>query len=141
MRDRSHPRLTRLFEWTPDAFWPDAVDETVVHEPCGRPWLVCTSDRRWRQPRPDVAYPVAMDPDPDLVDALDGGGLIDSSGMPLRYETQVFYTARAGVRGLPTGYGERYVTREAAVRGHRRWCLMVRLGEVMPDQPPDTPLV
>src|ERR671933_175787 len=102
MRDRSHSRLTRLFEWTPDGFWPDAIDETVVHEPCGRPWLVCTSDRRWQaavEPAGEVVYPDDLSLGPEADDAA------------ARYETQVFYTARAGVRGLPTGHGERFATR------------------------------
>ena len=57
--------------------------------------------------------------------------------LPERYETQVFYTARAGIRGFPTGWGERYWERGEALSGHRRWCLFVRTGEVYPDQTPD----
>ncbi|HEU5316894.1 MAG TPA: hypothetical protein VFX49_12370 [Chloroflexota bacterium] len=56
------------------------------------------------------------------------------------YETQVFYTARAGIRGFPTGHGERYDARAAASGGHRAWCLRVRQGEVLPDLPPAAPL-
>ena len=57
-----------------------------------------------------------------------------------RYETQVYYTARAGIRGFPTGHGERYDSRADAVSGHLRWCLRVRHGEVFPDLAPETGL-
>jgi hypothetical protein len=56
------------------------------------------------------------------------------------FETQVYYTARAGIRGFPTGHGERYAARVQAVSGHRQWCLRVRHGEVLPDLPPAAPL-
>ena len=57
-----------------------------------------------------------------------------------QYETQVYYTARAGIRGFPTGHGERYAERADAPAGHKRWCLRVRHAEVYPDLPPATPL-
>jgi hypothetical protein len=101
---------------------PDALDETVVHDPAGRPWLVCTIDMLYGLDDFDPAY------------------IEDTAELAGRYETQVFYTARAGVRGLPTGWGERYLERTDAVAGHRRWCRRVRLGEVAPDQLPDDPL-
>src|SRR2546421_11552548 len=97
MPDRSPGRLPKIVERTPDDFWPDAIDETVIHDPNGRPWLVCTTDLRWQREQA-VVYP-------DELDTLAG-----------RYETQVYYTARAGIRGFPTGHGQRYETREAAVR-------------------------
>ena len=98
---------------------PDAIDETVVHDPEGRPWLVCTADRQYGNDgatREDEFEPV-----------------LEFS----RFETQVFYTARGGIRGFPTGHGERYGARGAAVSGHRRWCLLVRTGEVRPDLVPE----
>jgi len=122
MRERSHARLPKLAEWTPDAFWPDAIDETVIHDPNGRPWLVCTSDLRWQTLRDEVVYPEDLQPELPMDD---------------RYETQVFWTARAGIRGFPTGHHERYWTREEAVRGHRECCLRVRTGQLLPDEPVD----
>src|SRR6266545_5981974 len=90
---------------------PDAVDETVVHDAQGRPWLVYTADLR-----------------------LSGGGAASVAGTAEAgerpYETQIYYTARAGLRGFPTGHGERYAERAEALAGHRRWCVYVRLGEV-----------
>jgi hypothetical protein len=103
---------------------PDAVDETVVHDPAGRPWLVCTTDTRYGL---DVAGVEPQAPE-------------DLAPLAGRYETQVFYTARAGIRGFPTGHGQRFVDRQEAVGGHRRWCLLVRTGEVAPDLTPDDPL-
>src|SRR5438477_2944117 len=93
----SHGRLPKIAEHTPDTFWPDAIDETVIHDPNGRPWLVCTSDlRRHHEPAEAVS--------PDGLQAHAG-----------RFETEVYYTARAGIRGFPTGHSQRYETREAAV--------------------------
>ena len=57
-----------------------------------------------------------------------------------RFETQVFYTARGGIRGFPTGHGQRYGAREEALAGHRRWCLRVRQGEIEPDFAPEDPV-
>ena len=57
-----------------------------------------------------------------------------------RFETQVFYTARGGIRGFPTGHGQRYGAREEALAGHRRWCLRVRQGEIEPDFAPEDAL-
>ena len=94
------------------------VEETVVHDPQGRPWLVATDDLRY-EPRPS-ARSVADERAP--------------------YETQVYYTARAGIRGFPTGHGERYAERVEAVAGHLRWCLRVRHGEVYPDLAPESAL-
>ena len=91
------------------------VDETVVHDPHGRPWLVATDDLRYV---PHAAPRSAAE-------------------TPATYETQVYYTARAGIRGFPTGHGERYSERTAAVAGHLRWCLRVRHGEVLPDLAPE----
>src|SRR5438132_5197783 len=113
---RSHGRLPRVVEHTPDTFWPDAIDETVIHDPNGRPWMVCTSDLAWR-PTPEL----------DTV-VLEGSDLVAA-----RFETHVFNTTRAGIRGFPTGYGEHYETRELAVAGHREWSRRVRAGEVTPD--------
>lgn len=90
------------------------VEETVVHDPQGRPWLVATDDLRYES-RP-AARTVNERP----------------------YETQVYYTARAGIRGFPTGHGERYTERADAVAGHLRWCLRVRRGEVLPDLAPES---
>lgn len=98
---------------------PDAIDETVVHDPQGRPWLVCTMDLRYE--RGQTAQ-------------------VSVADEMARYETQVFYTARAGIRGFPTGHGEHYDERGEAVSGHRRWCLRVRQGEVYPDLTSDIPL-
>jgi hypothetical protein len=125
MREPARVRLPRMI--VPAVEHPDALDETVVHDPSGRPWLVCTSDRLYPL---DGVQPEGADP------ALPQE-LADRDG---RYETQVYYTARAGIRGFPTGHGERYPARADAVAGHRRWCLMVRLGEVCPDLIPDAPL-
>ena len=122
MPERSYARLAKLGEWTPDAFWPDAIDETVIHDPNGRPWLVCTLDLSWPAHGDQVVYPDALQIELPMHD---------------QYETQVFWTARAGVRGFPTGHSQRYWTREEAVRGHRAWCLRVRTGEVLPDLPVD----
>ena len=95
---------------------PSSVEETVVHDPQGRPWLVATDDLRY-EPRPAAR-------------------VVAESRAP--YETQVYYTARAGIRGFPTGHGERYAERAAAVAGHLRWCLRVRHGEVYPDLAPES---
>jgi len=91
------------------------VEETVVHDPQGRPWLVATDDLRY-EPR--------------------AGSRVVAEGQP-PYETHVYYTARAGIRGFPTGHRERYVERSEAVAGHLRWCLRVRHGEVYPDLAPE----
>jgi hypothetical protein len=101
---------------------PDALDETVVHDPSGKPWLVCTIDMLWGLDSADPTY------------------VEDMAELAGRFETQIFYTARAGVRGFPTGHGERYLDRIDAIAGHRRWCLKVRLGELSPDMPPEEPL-
>jgi hypothetical protein len=101
---------------------PDCIDETVVHDQSGRPWLVSTTDMLYG------------------LDAAGQAFLDDTAELAGRYETQVYYTARAGIRGFPTGHGERHLTREAAVSGHRLWCLRVRTGEVVPDLAPDDPL-
>jgi hypothetical protein len=100
----------------------EALDETVVHDAQGQPWLVCTSDMLYGLDGADPAY------------------LQDTAELAGRYETQVFYTARAGIRGFATGHGQRYVERADAVAGHRQWCLAIRLGDVLPDLPPDEPL-
>lgn len=113
-------RLARLV--TPATDHPDALDETVVHDPTGRPWLVSTVDMLWG------------------LDSADPAFIEETAALAGHYETQVYYTARAGLRGFPTGHGERYVERADAVAGHRRWCLKVRLGECCPDLPPDEPL-
>ena len=94
---------------------PGTVEETVVHDPQGRPWLVATDDLRY-EPRPTART---------------------VSERPEAYETQVYYTARAGIRGFPTGHTERYASRADAVTGHLRWCLRVRHGEVYPDLAPE----
>ncbi len=101
---------------------PDALDETVVHDPQGHPWLVCTVDLRYG---PDDAGPRYVE---------------DAAVLLGRYETQVYYTARAGIRGFPTGHGERFLERADAITGHRRWCLSVRHGAVLPDLSPAQPL-
>lgn len=101
---------------------PDCIDETVVHDPGGRPWLVSTADMLYG------------------LDAAGQAFLDDTALLAGRFETQVYYTARAGIRGFPTGHGERYLTRDDAVSGHRVWCLRVRTGEVDPDLTPDDPL-
>jgi hypothetical protein len=104
------------------AYRPDVLDETVIHDPSGRPWLICTLDLR-----------AGSDEDDD-------GPFEDPPARVGRYETQVHYTARAGIRGLPTGHGQRFVARADAIAGHRRWCLRVRTGDVIPDQVPDDSL-
>ena len=91
------------------------VEETVVHDPQGRPWLVATDDLRYM---PGYVSPPIAD---EVV----------------TYETQVYYTARAGIRGFPTGHAERYAERSDAVTGHRQWCLRVRHGQVLPDLAPE----
>jgi len=113
----------------PDRLDAGIIDETVVHDPGGRPWLVCTVDTRCER-RPPGEY-TRDEPEPSRLDDARRSG---------PYETQVFYTARAGIRGLPTGHGEHFATREAAVAGHRRWCLKVRTGQVLPDLVPTDPL-
>ena len=124
MAERSERRVARVRLPPAWAVRPDAVDETVVHDPEGRPWLVCTTDRQ----ATDGLPPIEADDAPD-------------EGAPLvRYETQVFYTARAGIRGFPTGHGQRFRAREEALAGHRWWCLRVRTGDVEPDRAPDDPL-
>ena len=118
MAERDSRRSARrLLAPTLAADYPGAVDETVVHDPQGRPWLVSTADvryERWPQPTGSIAEE------------------------PARYETQVYYTARAGIRGFPTGHGEAYEARDEAVAGHLRWCLRVRHGEVYPDLTPES---
>ena len=122
MATPSFRRLAKVVLPAASALRPDVLDETVVHDPTGRPWLVCTTDTRYA---PDAAEP----PEPD-----------DAGAPAARYETQVYYSARAGIRGFPTGHGERYLDRAAAVAGHRAWCLRVRTGEVEPDRVPPDPL-
>lgn len=129
--ERSDRRLTRVKLPPSWASHPDALDETVVHDPGGRPWLVCTSDRYYDQ---RLAPPSSDGEDVPVEPAL---GAAAPAG---RYETQVFYTARAGIRGFPTGHGQRFSCRQEALVGHRRWCLHVRSGEVEPDRVPDDPL-
>jgi hypothetical protein len=101
---------------------PEALDETVVHDPHGRPWLVCTVDLLCGPLEAESWYPE------------------DTAALIGRYETQVYYTARAGMRGFPTGHGERFMERSDAMVGHRRWCLSVRHGGVLPDLAPEQPL-
>jgi hypothetical protein len=146
MAERSERRVARVKLPPAWAVHPDALDETVVHDPSGRPWLVCTSDRLYqsrlhRMPAPlDGALAEGADlADEDAPGELQDGDLPDGAPPP-RYETQVFYTARAGIRGFPTGHGQRYPRREEAIAGHRTWCLRVRTGEVEPDRAPDDPL-
>jgi hypothetical protein len=105
---------------------PDALDETVVHDPSGRPWLICTTDRLYETAADDPATVARADTPTPPYDA--------------RYETQIFYTARAGIRGFPTGHGQRFRAREEALAGHRQWCLRVRLGSVEPDRVPEDPV-
>lgn len=122
MLDRPILHLDRLVVPGHQAIRPDSLAETVVHDPNGRPWLVGTSDMLYGLDDADPAF------------------LEDTARLSGRYETQVFYTARGGIRGLPTGHGERYLTREAAIAGHRRWCLRIRTAEVDPDDVPEDPL-
>jgi hypothetical protein len=138
MAERGERRVARVRLPPAWAVHPDAVDETVVHDPSGRPWLVCTSDRE-RQPAPAGSRLPGVG-----AGAEDGAGPEeeeDAGPAPwARYETQVFYTARGGIRGFPTGHGQRYGAREEAVAGHRRWCLRVRQGEIEPDFAPEDAL-
>jgi hypothetical protein len=134
MPERSDRRVARVRLPPSWAVHPDALDETVVHDPSGRPWLVCTTDRLYgAAPR---------DPVEDAADDAAGGAPADVPSPPYdaRYETQVFYTARAGIRGFPTGHGQRFRAREEALSGHRQWCLRVRLGSVEPDRVPEDPV-
>jgi hypothetical protein len=121
MRESSPVPLHRALAPDEGALSPDVLDETVVHDPTGRPWLVATTDRLYRSN--------------GRLPAGDEGAL-----QAPRYETQIFYTARAGIRGFPTGHGQRYHDRREAVAGHRAWCLRVRTGQVAPDAVPDDPL-
>ena len=134
MAERARPRLPRVI--VPAVEHPDALDETVVHDPQSRPWLVCTIDRFYWQDLTGVV-PGARDGLGAMPDLLE---LHETGGAPERFETQVFYTARGGIRGFPTGWGDRYWERSEAISGHRRWCLFVRTGEVYPDLVPDRPL-
>ena len=115
----SRPSARRLSAlWPVDvSLRPEAIAETVVHDPEGSPWLVCTANLELG------------------VDAAEPDGAEHPS--PGRYQTQVYYTARGGIRGFPTGHGARYDQRGSAVSGHRRWCLFVRTGEVRPDLVPE----
>jgi hypothetical protein len=151
MAERSERRVARVRLPPAWAVHPDALDETVVHDPSGRPWLVCTSDRLYERylrrapPLSGAEPPDGADP-ADGADAADGPeeGALDDPDRPAgsggRYETQVFYTARAGIRGFPTGHGQRFRAKDEALAGHRQWCLRVRTGEVEPDRVPDDPL-
>ncbi|HEX2325949.1 MAG TPA: hypothetical protein VH257_24210 [Chloroflexota bacterium] len=141
MAERGERRVARVRLPPAWAVHPDAVDETVVHDPSGRPWLVCTSDRE-QQP----ALAGAGLPGPPGLPGIGGTGAgaedeEEAAPAPgLRFETQVFYTARGGIRGFPTGHGQRYGAREEALAGHRRWCLRVRQGEIEPDFAPEDAL-
>jgi hypothetical protein len=134
MPERSERRVARVRLPPSWAVHPDALDETVVHDPSGRPWLVCTTDRLYDASRGDPAEEApAFSADGAAADA-------PPSPYDARYETQVFYTARAGIRGFPTGHGQRFRAREEALAGHRQWCLRVRLGAVEPDRVPEDPV-
>jgi hypothetical protein len=141
MPERSERRVARVRLPPSWAVHPDALDETVVHDPSGRPWLVCTTDRLYRHYRLVDAPPV----DPAEAAAFPGEPVAAEAGAAAppedaRYETQVFYTARAGIRGFPTGHGQRFRARNEALAGHRQWCLRVRLGAVEPDLVPEDPV-
>jgi hypothetical protein len=134
MPERSERRVARVRLPPSWAVHPDALDETVVHDPSGRPWLVCTTDRLYDASPADPAEDAAAFP-----------GVSAAADAPpppydARYETQVFYTARAGIRGFPTGHGQRFRARSEALAGHRQWCLRVRLGSVEPDLVPEDPV-
>ena len=121
MAEPAFERLAKLRVPPASAIHPEVVDETVVHDASGRPWLVCTSD---------------------MLFGLDdtGPGYVEELTRQVgQFETQVHYTARGGIRGLPTGHGQRYLARKEAVVGHRRWCLLIRSGMVEPDRVPDDP--
>jgi|GEM_PF-3077904 len=133
MVDRARARLPRMI--LPAIEHPGAIDETVVHDPQGRPWLVSTTDLLYGHEDPGWESMVEVAEEPSPYGRYD----LESTNAP-RYETQVFYTARAGIRGFPTGWGERFRQRQAAVAGHRQWCLRVRMGEVYPDLVPVEPL-
>jgi hypothetical protein len=128
MAERAHRRQPAVVTLLRPALLPDTLDETVVHDPSGRPWLVSTTDVLYGQ---DGVERPPFDEAPQ-VSAWPPAGT--------RYETQVYYTARAGIRGFPTGHGQRFSDRESAVTGHRNWCLRVRTGQVVPDLAPDEPL-
>jgi hypothetical protein len=135
MAERSERRVVRTRLPSTWGTHPDALDETVVHDPSGRPWLIYTTDRLYQlEPR----RPSASTEPLGESDLGDEGEIRQSH--ETRYETQVFYTARAGIRGFPTGHGQRYGERDAAITGHRYWCLLVRTGDVQPDRTPDDPL-
>jgi hypothetical protein len=147
MATPSQRRLARVTLPPSGALNPDALDETVVHDASGRPWLVCTTDRLyWRMHLGELPETELLDAElPDACGPTTATGVDRAEGsLPQltwkRYETQVYYTARAGVRGFPTGHGQRYERRDAAIAGHRQWCLRVRTGEVEPDRLPDNPL-
>lgn len=122
MAERSRPRYSRVI--VPAIEHPDAIDETVVHDPHGRPWLISTIATHGSP---------ASESGASSLPGADGEELTPDWG----YETHVYYTARAGIRGFPTGWGERFVARDTAVQGHRRWCILIRQGEVIPDLPPE----
>jgi hypothetical protein len=145
MAERSERRVARVRLPPAWAVHPEALDETVVHDPSGRPWLVCTSDRLYERYLHRVPPLSGADP-ADAAEPADGAeeGAFDDPGRLSapggRYETQVFYTARAGIRGFPTGHGQRFRAKDEALAGHRQWCLRVRTGEVEPDRAPDDPV-
>jgi hypothetical protein len=126
MAERSERRAARVRLPPSWAVHPDALDETVVHDPSGRPWLICTTDRLYETAAEDPAAVARADAPTPPYDT--------------RYETQIFYTARAGIRGFPTGHGQRFRARDEALAGHRQWCLRVRLGSVEPDRAPEDPV-
>jgi hypothetical protein len=134
MPERSFGRLSMAPAPVPQAGTPDPLDETVIHDPSGRPWLVCTSDLLSRPEHLDHLGRLHR------ADAADSPPPDEAPPPAACYETQVYYTARAGIRGFPTGHGQCYVNRDDAVAGHRRWCRGVREGHVIPDQVPDEPL-
>jgi len=134
MVDRARARLPRMI--LPAIEHPGAIDETVVHDPQGRPWLISTTDLLYGHDDPGWESMVEVSEEPPPNGPYGPHALESTDGTGPRYETQVFYTARAGIRGFPTGWGERFRQRQAAVAGHRQWCLRVRMGEVYPDLVP-----
>jgi hypothetical protein len=137
MAERGERRVARVRLPPAWAVHPDSVDETVVHDPSGRPWLVCTSDRAQQPALPGAGLPGGAGTE-DSAAADEEEGAVLAHGA--RFETQVFYTARGGIRGFPTGHGQRYGARNEAVAGHRQWCLRVRQGEIEPDFAPEDAL-
>ena len=113
MAERGERRVARVRLPPAWAVHPDAVDETVVHDPSGRPWLVCTSDRD-KQPGAPPRRPPRRRRDGGLRRGGRGRGSRTGARGPLRDPRS------STPRGAGSG-ASRPATGNATGRGARPW--------------------